>query len=47
MRWLIMEHPLKGRILIKLSKDDNVDNIMKNNPESDLVDVAVSKGSDE
>lgn len=46
MRWLIIEHPLRGRVLMELSEDDDVGDIMRNNPESELVDVAVSEGDD-
>lgn len=42
MKWLIIKHPLKGRMTIKLNEDDNVREIMKLHPESEVVDVAES-----
>jgi|AntDeeMinimDraft_5_1070356.scaffolds.fasta_scaffold05576_6 hypothetical protein len=43
MRWLIIGHPLKGRVTLELNKDDKVKEIMKLHPESEIIDVAVSE----
>lgn len=42
MKWLIVNDPLNGRKLIKLYKEDNVDEIMKKHPRWKVVDVAKS-----
>lgn len=46
MRWLILQHPLKGRKILKLDPKDEVDEIMKHNPNCEVEDITKSVGDE-
>jgi hypothetical protein len=42
MRWAIVEHPIKGRMAIRMYEGEKVDIIKKNSPSLRVIDVVES-----